>query len=664
MANNGLRFEDLITIGGNYGYQAGQSVETSVQQLQEMFHAAVIDEATILEIMRMADPTYTITQQDREQQQARRELSEQTRNNLFAFLHAKAEVTNGVRLPRGLDMLLDFTGGPGAKEHNERVKNAFALDENDKFIGGSIEERTALMTEFIDKMKKVDFGALMDISDEALSTEFLKNFPLYLLCAEGGDKLLEANRNEMNPNSNYFALSPEYTETLTSYRNQYQCFMADLKTRFEAIVNPNYQLIHMERVASPDLEHRPAMAYADEGSRICKIINSGTERGDDLAHLTAVITRASEMRSMGWEDKVNYYARKNGMDPNNFEIVKAGGTVITHGELEGVGMFQLRSLKDGKIITMESDGNNIRPFNPTYAISNARKAAGPLVKALDDADPWYLRMFTGSREYADMKEQMLAVEEAMKKLPDHPDEVQSMEMHMKLRELLDSSSTYLAMKCIMNNDTKDSERARIMAAMGVKEYAEKAMLMLSSVKEMEKEKIAAREKNNAEIGKSLDAIAQKADVDTNEKIDEFYTGHLSYGDRMMSLAKSFYFAVSGFSSVPADPVATVAKMVVYDLVMRERAANNKAKDGPIETTYHKDPEAFCKTLEQNEAIRSIAEGMDTAALRRFMADTMAHNGVQKLTSTVLQEIMPNNAPQIKQSEPERVNENGLVMGGG
>jgi hypothetical protein len=117
--------------------------------------------------------------------------------------------------------------------------------------------------------------------------------------------------------------------------------------------------------------------------------------------------------------------------------------------------------------------------------------------------------------------------------------------------------------------------------------------------------------------------------------------------------------------LPENPVSLVAKMVTFDLVMRERLSNKGAIGGPIEKTYLENPEMFCQKLEQNKTLKGVTEDMNVAEFRRFVNAAVGAEGVQQLTSKMLQELQHQNPQQdlqLQQNAPE-LSKNGPMMNG-
>ena len=679
--NPKLLFEKVATAAGQSGFMPGQDEATTVQQLQNYFQPVQYDEATILQIVRLVDPTYTITDQDRAQQEARRNLSEQARVNCYRLMHKKFGLDAAGTLERGLNMLLDYTDTPEAKAHNQRVQKAFARGEKNKYIA-PIEDRTAIMKEFLDKMGKMDFSSLYSMTDEQLAEEFPKIFSAFILGMEGGDGV-------QSMNGRVFQLDEEYAGKLKQFNQELGGVMPYLKGRFDAIMNPNYELLHIERmVPAPDGNHDPSTVYADEANPIGALVSSNEDSFDSLAMqgITYIIRNTLSYRMLGWQDMVSYFAGTKGMDPKEMELVKADGEALPDTNLDGISMIKARDSKTGKEYLLQSNGVSLAEFDPTKALATAQKGGGKIVKALEDADPWTLRLFAGSREYADMKKQMKAVSKAVEGLKKPVSEEKYHEVKAMLDDLAQKSQKYLDNKGIMNDDTKDSERARIMAAKRVREYAENTALLLDADRQLELERQAQRDKNNEEMGKNLDAESrfvrasnpgsvsyspepaptQEMQQQRQEKIQQFYTDRYSDNDNLKMLGTQ----IAGTLNQPnphEKALQLMSKMLAYDLILMERAANHNDKNGPLEQQYAANPEKFCQGLEKSGILSDIARTMveDAGKFQRFV-DTAVGNrtmvneeggaevmNLHQLTEMVLTEATQHakeqQAPQVQQN---------------
>ena len=638
--NPKLLFEKAVTVADKSGFMPGQDEATTVQQLQEYYQPVRYDEATILQIARLVDPTYTITDQDRAQQDARRNLSEQARVNCYRLMHKKFEIDAAGTLERGLNMLFDYTDKPEAKAHNQRVHKAFARDVKNKYIA-PIEDRTAIMKEFLDKMGKMDFSSLYSMTDEELAEEFPKMFSAFILGVEGGDGLQKMNGRVFN-------LDEEYAGKLKQFHEELGCVIPCLKSRFDAIMNPNYELLHIERIVPvPDGNHDPSTVYSDEANPIGALAARNVDSFDSLAMQvnTYIISNTLSYRMLGWQDMVSYFARTKGMDPKEMELVKADGTALPDTNLDGISMIKARDSKTDKEYLLQSNGVSLAEFDPTKALATAQKGGDKIVKALEDADPWTLRLFAGSREYADMKKQMKAVSKAVEGLKKPVSEEKYHEVRAMLDDLAQKSQKYLDNKGTMNDDTKDSERARIMAAKRVREYAENTALLLDADRQLELERQTQRDKNNEEMGKNLDAESrfvrasnpgsvsyspepaptQEMQQQRQEKIRAFYTDRFAYGDNLEMLGTQ----IVGTLTLPnphEKALQLMSKMLAYDLILKERAANHNDKNGPLEQQYAASPEKFCQGLEKSGILSDIARTMveDAGKFQRFV-DTAVGN---------------------------------------
>ena len=638
--NPKLLFEKAVNAAGDINFQPGQGEDTTVQQLQEYYQPVRYDETTILQVVRLVDPTYTITDQDRAQQDARRNLSEQARVNCYRLMHKKFEIDAEGTLERGLNLLMDYTDTPEGKAHNQRVLQAFARGEKNKYIA-PIEERTAIMKEFLDKMGKIDFSSLYSMTDEQLAEEFPKMFPAFILGVEAGDGLQKMN-------GRVFQLDEEYAGKLKQFHQELGCVMPYLKSRFDAIMNPNYELLHIERIVPvQDGDHIPSTVYADEANPIGALVSSNEDSFDSLAMqgITYIIRNTLSYRMLGWQDMVSYFAGTKGMDPKEMELVKADGEALPDTNLDGISMIKARDSKTGKEYLLQSNGVSLAEFDPTKALATAQKGGDKIVKALEDADPWTLRLFAGSREYANMKKQMKAVSKAVEGLKKPVSEEKYNEVRAMLDDLAQKSQKYLDNKGLMNDDTKDSERARIMAAKRVREYAENTALLLDADRQLELERQAQRDKNNEEMGKNLDAESrfvrasnpgsvsyspepaptQEMQQQRQEKIQQFYTDRYSDNDNLEMLGAQIAATLTQ-PNPHEKALQLMSKMLAYDLILMERVANQNAKNGPLEQQYAASPEKFCQGLEKSGILSDIARTMveDAGKFQRFV-DTAVGN---------------------------------------
>ena len=679
-----LAFDKITGVDDKAGFKPGQDEATTVEQLQNYYPTRLYDDATLLQMGQLVNPTYMITEQDRAQRQARRELSERARTNLFKMVHRRLSFLADGKVPRGLDMLADFSGSPEAEEHNKRIMENFqSLNQGSSYVGGSIEERTKIMEEFIDRMDSIDYSALYTISDEKLAEEFPKLLPLYLLSVEGGDKLSALNWNEKdNPDSPHYKLSPEYEEKLGRYKKEYQGLMSYLKNRFDMIMNPSYEILHTERMVPVDDNHQPIDVYFDKSNPIGLRTQGDGDDLDadyDLETLADIVGSILQFRPYAWPDKVTNFAKTKGLDPKDIQIIRPDGEPIDAMQLEGVSMFTAIDGKSGKEYFMQSDGTNLTEVDATKALRTAKKDGDSVIQALEAADPWNLRLFAGSKEFADMKKQMKATDEAMKQLERPISEEQYKEMQDMLDDLAGKCKDYLDNKDILKEDLKETERARILAAMKTREYAENKILLLKADRELELERQARRDKNQEEMTKNLtdeERLIRAGSstggrrwspegIETVQvrqgKISDFYTGKFDEGDKMLPLGEQITSALKNPLAYQKAP-EMMSKMLAYDLIMRERVSNGNEKGGRIEQQYLADPDQFCKGLEQSKTLQDIAATMvgdegkferfvQTAVLGRTITNEKGEKetvDLQKLTALVLTE----QAQQAANSQPE------------
>lgn len=84
------------------------------------------------------------------------------------------------------------------------------------------------------------------------------------------------------------------------------------------------------------------------------------------------------------------------------------------------------------------------------------------------------------------------------------------------------------------------------------------------------------------------------------------------------------------------PLSVMAKILAYDLLMRERLADNDGEAGPVEEMYRENAQAFLNNIEQSEALQQAAKGMTVKRFRQFMNDAASADGIEKLAEEILE----------------------------
>ena len=144
-----------------------------------------------------------------------------------------------------------------------------------------------------------------------------------------------------------------------------------------------------------------------------------------------------------------------------------------------------------------------------------------LMKMLEAADPWHIRMFTGSKQFNDMKKAMAEVQRLKEELPAEPSSEQQTALGDALEALKTSAETYVSYKGDLTRNTKDSERARINAANSILEFVKDGKALLTAYAE----------------GREMAAIEAKEKADLQEKIRQCYAS-IDY-EQMHRVAKDY-----------------------------------------------------------------------------------------------------------------------------
>ena len=657
MGKNKLILELLCTYTSDF--KPGQSLGETIKQINERFFYPRHDDKDLLALARLMNPEYVITAQDRAEMAKRRALSDQTRDQVFRFIHKRAELKANTKMSRGLEMLLDFSDDPRAAAHNKRVLYAFAMDDSGNYLHDVMGERTKIMEEFIDKMEnEYDMTQYYGLSDEEIAGKLEGIFTAFLMGHEGGDGII--SNNYKGTGTQHYQLSEEYLQKLQNFRDHYQGQMTYVVSRLNLIIDPNYEILHYERIM-PDLAHMPSGVINDDSNPFVKTMNKNHE----LRKFAYTIIQLNDMRGTSWENKVNHHLKQQGVDIKNAEVCNSNGEALKYKEayaLNGAGLLRVRDKLNGKEFYLQSNGMELLKVDPMDAPSIIEKKTKDLMKAMDDADPWNIRLFTGSQAYAKMKAAMKSVAEMRGKLPENPNRDQRIEFNQKLVELQEACEAYLKTKDPLIDTTKESERLRVNAANDAIRYAMEGRMLMNAreklVQERDTDEIEADAKN--QDAPDSQSGHEKDLEKLNLKMYQFYMKNMDEINPVGNLATEIMVGLRDITVLPENPAGQLAKMVTYDLIMRERLTNEGKQVGPIESAYEKQPESFCKQLEATKTLQNLVKGMDAAAFRKFL-DSAISNKLSTLTNQALNEMNPQKEDQIDQNAPDISKQEKRVM---
>ena len=243
---------------------------------------------------------------------------------------------------------------------------------------------------------------------------------------------------------------------------------------------------------------------------------------------------------------------------------------------------------------------------------------------------------------------------------------------------------YAKNKGNLKDVTKESERARINASNIVKKYIDDASVLMGGYENAIAVRTIMHEdmKNarDSEMGKQADqenryqkARTITAEVpgyreaqQTNEKtaadikkISEAY-GDKTSNKTLIGLSADIQMGRMDVNPSPSSVLNTMAKMVTYDLIARERVGLKPDEMGPIERQYRAGSDAFIQGLENSQTLKTIADSVaKNGEMRNFMASAVGDN-MKKLGDNVLLESKGQQMQQPKVSAMEQVIQNQAV----
>lgn len=655
VAEKFLRFEQLLT---HVDFPRGQTEAQTMKQLGKLFATKTGNQKLILDGIRLVKPDYAITAEDEAQRSERRQISKTARDNMFRFVHQTIDLkfdrnqpegenydpNKTVSIPRGINLLYNYNLEDGAEEYNQWIQSLFALKDN-KFINDDINTRTAVMKEFIDRQLETDFDKLYHMTDREVAENFIQIYSLYVLLMEGGDALKGWNGKAYN-------LPDDYIDKLFKLKATHQGLIGNLKNRFELIANPNYEIFHHERMyinavgenygtvgsqEAPDEEDYEDQPDAFEEAQERREISERIDAGKDEKAFFDILYAAELARYSSGVDKVNQHIRNLGIPEEYLKQIdrSAPGKLtipllldVTDVDGKPVDNFDLTS---GVLLTFTDPTNQHKHFlkagsgmveeiDITRVPDPLKTEPDRLMKMLEAADPWHIRMFTGSKQFNDMKKAMAEVQRLKEALPAEPSSEQQKALHDALEALKTSAETYVGYKGDLTRNTKDSERARINAANSILEFVKDGKALLTAYAE----------------GREMAAIEAKEKADLQEKIRQHYASN-DIDDPVAALGREIHDSLrASMEKLPEKPLSVMAKILAYDLLMRERQADNGGEAGPVEEMYRENAQAFLNNIEQSEALQQAAKGMTVKRFRQFMNDAASADGIEKLAEEILE----------------------------
>ena len=706
---------DKCTLYFPLAYTQGQSYARSLEILQENFAIRPGDQDLLLEGIQSVDPGYTITAQDEAERAERREISEIARYNAFAHFHRSSqlqEFPKGQSLRRGLDCMFDVSGAEGAKEHNERVRLLFARQATDLENGGTvysypnstIEQRTEVLKASLDRLFATDFSKLYTMTDRDVAENFTKLYPAYIMLAEI-DNLKDMNGKD-------FDLPQSYWDKMAELKWQHQGIIGSIKVRFEHIMNPNYEIFHYERMHPVE-----GRGFGDVGPGGAEDLTERVDASPDALAFFGSVNMLRDIGSRSFVDKINHEIEKlnlpkemllppevNGKgfrstSPLLKIFLPGNGVELSTEDLDkGFDMVCFTNPVTGLTNFLKFDGANYKTVDMSRLPEPLRSEPDKLMKALEEADPWYIRIFTGSKQFDEMKKAMKAVQELKDQMGLNPTEAQRKELAERLSTLTEKSTAYLYAKDggVIWDNSSDAERARITTAERLLEYSLEGRALLAGYEQAHafKAKVhdAAFDKNNEGMekqiaeeegfarprdftkpghlyaqeqaeeqkqGRSLgefwaaqDSPETKAQVNARREVREFYNKGFAENDPLAGLANDIYRQRGTVAANEEARAERIAQMVTLDIILRERQAYEKGGVGQIETLYRSNPQVFVKTLANSVQLKKIAESIDAKDLNN-MVNATARDGIQQLTDKVLKEqgmeLPKPQQPQIQQA---------------
>lgn len=350
--------------------------------------------------------------------------------------------------------------------------------------------------------------------------------------------------------------------------------------------------------------------------------------------------------------------------------------------MDGDYLFRVRDKSSDKEFLLRSDGVELHAVDANDARNIVWKDCQDLMKAMEEADPWRIRKFTGSVAFAEMKKAMQDTLTVMQSMPDQPGDQDRTRLDDQLKALGGKVKDYLKSKNPLTENTKDSERLRINAANRALRLIKESRIIMDQQKKLQKVRQEKQAKamvwgDDISSGKKINGSGERkvkygspqsrlnaltlenenALTELNRRMYDFYTVKLAPEDPVRALGRDIFAGVDAQTMSPKKPAEQVAKMVAFDLIMRERA-DRKAIGGPVEEKYLAKPEEFCAELAKTKSIQEFVTNLDTEGFLNFL-DAAVNNKRIDLTNKILMDTGNKLTLQTRQVPSAISKENGM-----
>ena len=403
-------------------FQSPQQIQDAVQMDFRLLGPS--PEAIAQKVGEVLPDGYPIPPKDdpaRVQRRERTQLMQQKFVSVLTAMYQRKQDRpdmDGYGFPRNITMVLNHLC-PDEKTYDE-LRNTM--------LTGTPREKAIAVLEAInsvqDELKRLEDLPLSTITDQQIAENFESLFKMGQVTEQ-----LEALANNNN-----LAFTPEERKWLVGLEQRYGAAGFSTFTRAEVIASPYYELFPSERFSGMDILDLTERLGDDVGRGFTDYLDSKVN--PSFTFMGTLWQNEIENREMrGYAAEEIVWMDQGGQE---LKLDRAGAVPRPpDGELR-MGNPLVAKYPDGQIKvftgSMNGDDFGMRTQGPEALVDrDIKKSLGDLSRKLDAAQP--ILMFTGSKEFKNVRSAMEKVQKNLQTLGSHPTPYQEEQLRKQMEEL-------------------------------------------------------------------------------------------------------------------------------------------------------------------------------------------------------------------------------------
>ena len=661
-------------------FQSPQQIQDAVQMDFRLLGPS--PEAIAQKVGEVLPDGYPIPPKDdpaRVQRRERTQLMQQKFVSVLTAMYQRKQDRpdmDGYGFPRNITMVLNHLC-PDEKTYDE-LRNTM--------LTGTPREKAIAVLEAInsvqDELKRLEDLPLSTITDQQIAENFESLFKMGQVTEQ-----LEALANNNN-----LAFTPEERKRLVGLEQRYGAAGFSTFTRAEVIASPYYELFPSERFSGMDILDLTERLGDDVGFRFTS------------DYLMSGVNPNFTLISTQWQNEIENHEMRGytadqivwmDQDGQKLELDRTGAVPRPPDDELRMGRPLVAQYPDGQIKvftgSMNGDDFGMRTQGPEALVDrDIKKSLGDLSRKLDAAQP--ILMFTGSKEFKNVRSAMEKVQKNLQTLGSHPTPYQEEQLRKQMEELEKVSQAYLTYKGT-EEGKNDREQKRIDAVKAVRDFAKRKLVQLDLVEQnipdaREAEALGDLKKGKGSWRGGAHQASMAADPEQAAKaraeLEQAKTPEDSlkaYKDIKIPRSNASFdverlhqdtvgriaLMINQTSDAPLtgasaqDARTTMAQMILVDMVLKERLGDGidlltgQVKAGLLESFLGQDiagksgATMMLQNIQNSQVFLEMTENLSGQSFRDFCTGNKARN----VSGKILAELSPHKE-QIKAARQTQV----------